>query len=126
MEDWCRLCLDWNGGRLDEEFFDSELCEELECIVFSFLEGVEDSSCSRCLCLAPETIFVISLFPLKLLVLELLVWFSDEFDDNPGMLAYFVVSGCNGGSITVDVGVSTTAALLVIVNVAALSLFSKD
>jgi hypothetical protein len=43
-----------------------------------------------------------------------------EFNANPGMLAYFVVSGCNGGSMTLDVGVSTTAALLVIVNVAEL------
>lgn len=36
------------------------------------------------------------------------------------MFAYFVVSGGKGGNTTFDVGVSTTAALLVIVRVAAL------
>jgi hypothetical protein len=75
--------------------------------------------------LVPETTLVLSLLSLELLILEHLAWFSVEFDDKPGMLAYFVVSGCNGGNMTVDVGVSTTAAMLVIVKVAALCLFSE-
>ena len=77
--------------------------------------------------MVPEITLVLSLLLLELFIpaLELLAWFSVEFDDKPGMLAYFVVSGSNAGNMTLEVGVSTTAALLVIVNVAALFLFSE-
>ena len=127
LEGRCELLgLDWDGGRFEEEgSFDWELWDELEWTVFSFLEGVNDSSCSRCLCLLPETTLLLSLLPLKLLVLPaILTWFSWVVElDEPEGFAYFVVSGSNGGNMTVVVGVSTTAALLVIVNVALLFFF---
>lgn len=113
---WFKLCLDWNDNRLEDDgCFVCERCEEPECIVFSFLAGMDDSSCSLCLCLVPEATLALSVCPEELLLLAFV-----EFEHKPGILAYFVVRGCSGGSMTLEVGVSTTAALLVIVNIAEL------
>lgn len=58
---------------------------------------------------------------------ELLLYVSDRetVDAVVVTFAYLVVSGGKGGKVTLDVGVSTTAALLVIVNVASLFLVSE-